>query len=367
MLMKHVLAVFTAAIVMALSSAAMSDDAALKDRTIGFVLTHKSFALWQSPDGKKECPNGVNVGPREQFKALYPDGGKFTETQLAREGEIMFPDTTPEPKLFFHEPVGKVGLGLNLDGKVDENDFVSEDGKVAGIDNQMYRVVGCTDNYRGPEGQARHFIQDYMRKFNYNRWLIEVTDVDDLTNDPDVTVSLYRGLDALTQDAAGNFTSGGTQRVDAKWGKEFMYKTKGKIEGGVLTTTPIDITFPESQSRGYPYNAVRDWRVQLNLTSEGAEGLMAGYLDLERWHHNLWQLWSSHHRSYGGEPVPSQYRSLRRNADAYPDPATGQNTHISAAWDVKFTQAFILHPDQTVADGNEEVTKQKGKSRAAQQ
>ena len=365
--MKHVLAVFTAAIVMALSSAAMSDDAALKDRTIGFVLTHKSFALWQSPDGKKECPNGVNVGPREQFKALYPDGGKFAETQLAREGEIMFPDTTPEPKLFFHEPVGKVGLGLNLDGKVDENDFVSEDGKVAGIDNQMYRVVGCTDNYRGPEGQARHFIQDYMRKFNYNRWLIEVTDVDDLTNDPDVTVSLYRGLDALTQDAAGNFTSGGTQRVDAKWGKEFMYKTKGKIEGGVLTTTPINITFPESQSRGYPYNAVRDWRVQLSLTSDGAEGLMAGYLDLERWHHNLWQLWSSHHRSYGGEPVPSQYRSLRRNADAYPDPATGQNTHISAAWDVKFTQAFILHPDQTVAGGNEEVTKPKGKSRAAQQ
>jgi hypothetical protein len=55
--------------------------------------------------------------------------------------------------------------------------------------------------------------------------------------------------------------------------------------------------------------------------------------------------------------VPSQYRSLRRNADAYPDPVTGQNTHISAAWAVKFAQAFIMHPDKQVAQnppaGNE--------------
>ncbi|MCC6913327.1 MAG: hypothetical protein IT566_06460 [Rhodospirillaceae bacterium] len=364
--MKHILVVSTAALIAGLAGTAAAEDGALKDRTIGFVLTHKSFALWQSPDGKTECPDGVNVGPREQFKALYPNGGKFAETQLARDGEIMFPDTTPEPKLFFHEPVSKVGIGLNLDGKVDDNDFVSEDGKETGIDNQMYRVVGCTDNYRGPEGQARHFIQDYMRKFNYNRWLIEVTDVDDLTNDPDVTVSLYRGLDALTQDAAGNFTSGGTQRIDAKWGKEFMYKTKGKIEGGVLTTAPVDITFPVSQSRGYPYNAVKDWRVRLSLTSDGADGLMAGYLDLERWHHNLWQLWSSHHRSYGGEPVPSQYRSLRRNADAYPDSVTGENTHISAAWAVKFAQAFILHPDPKVAEKSDDGVTSAGKSRAAQ-
>ncbi len=206
-----------------------------------------------------------------------------------------------------------------------------------------------------------------MRKFNYNRWLIEVTEVDDLTNDPDVIVSVYRGLDSLTQDAAGNFTSGGTQRVDGQWGREFMYKTKGKIEGGVLTSAPTDITFPESQSRGYPYNAVKDWRVRLSLTSDGAEGLMAGYLDLERWHHNLWQLWSSHHRSYGGEPVPSQYRPLRRNADAYPDPVTGQNTHISAAWAVKFAQAYIMHPEKTVAEQQAPASASAGRDRAAQQ
>ncbi len=332
-----------------ITGGAVADDGPIRDRTFGLVLTHKSFALWQSENGKTECPSGYNDGPREQFARLYPEGTerKFAETQLEREGENMFPGTGPEPKLPFYEPVSKVGLGLNLDGKVDDNDFTSPDGE-KGIDNQMYRVVGCTMNYRGPDGSARHFIQEYMQKFNYNRWLIEVKDVDDLTNDSEVTINIYRGLDDLTVDAAGNFTSGGTQRIDEKWGREFMYSTTGAIVNSVLISKPINITFPESQSRGFPFNSVRDWRIKISVTPEGAEGVMAGYLDVDRWHHNLWQIWSTHHRSYGNEPVPSQYRALIRNADAYPD-EKGQNTHISNAWAVRFSQAFIMHSAPSIA------------------
>ena len=40
------------------------------------------------------------------------------------------------------------------------------------------------------------------------------------------------------------------------------------------------------------------------------------------------------------------FRSMRRNADAYPDPTTGQNTAISMAWEIKFVQAFILHEER---------------------
>ena len=46
--------------------------------------------------------------------------------------------------------------------------------------------------------------------------------------------------------------------------------------------------------------------------------------------------------------MPSEYRSLRKNADAYPN-EKGENTAISGAWEVRFSQAFIMHPDQTVA------------------
>jgi hypothetical protein len=34
---------------------------------------------------------------------------------------------------------------------------------------------------------------------------------------------------------------------------------------------------------------------------------------------------------------------MRKLADAYPDPATGRNTAISAAVEMKFVQAYILH------------------------
>jgi len=328
---------------------AQAADSPLRDGTIGYVLTAKNVAIWQSPDGKVECPEGLNDGPREQFKTLYPEKSgvhyKFVETQLEREGQIWNPTTAPEPKLHFKEAQGTTAIGLNLDGKTGPHDFTSPDGE-QGIDNQMYRVLGCTGNYRGPDGSYRHFIQDYMRKFNYNRWLMELTHVDDLANDDDVDVTLYRGKDPLMVDALGGFITGSTQRVDFRWGKSFIYHLKGQIKNGVLTTAPADVTFPESQARGVPYLSVHGWRVKLNLKPESAEGLMAGYTDIERYYNSLGQNWSTHHRSYGAEPMTSEYRAMRKNADAYPDPKTGQNTAISMAWEIKFVQAFILHEKQ---------------------
>lgn len=330
-------------------ASAQAADSPLRNGTIGYVLTTKNVAIWQSADGKVECPEGINDGPREQFKTLYPpEEGvvyKFVDTQLEREGQIWNPTTDPEPKLHFKEAQGPTAIGLNLDGRVDPDDFTSPEGE-PGIDNQMFRVLGCVDNYRGPDGSYRHFIQDYMRKFNYNRFLMELTNVDDLTNDDDVTVTLYRGKDPLMVDTLGDFTPGSTHRIDFRWGKSFIYHLRGKIKDGVLTTEPADVTFPESQARGVPYLLVRDWRVKLKLTPESAEGLMAGYTDIERYYNSLGQNWSTHHRSYGAEPMPSEYRSMRKNADAYPDPETGHNTAISMAWEIKFVQAFILHEER---------------------
>ena len=328
---------------------AQAADSPLRGHTIGFVLTAKNVAIWQSPDGKVECPDGINDGPREQFKTLYPaESGvhyKFLETQLEREGQIWNPTTEPEPKLLFKEAQGTTAIGLNLDGKIGPNDFTGPDGE-QGIDNQMYRVLGCVGNYRGPDGSYRHFIQDYMRKFNYNRFLMELSNVDDLVNDDDVTVTLYRGKDPLMVDALGEFASGSTQRIDFRWGKSFVYQLRGKIQDGVLTTEPADVTFPESQARGVPYLSVRAWRVKLKLMPESAAGLMAGYTDIERYYNSLGQNWSTHHRSYGAEPMTSEYRAMRKHADGYPDPQTGQNTAISMAWEVKFVQAFILHEER---------------------
>ena len=134
-------------------------DEAFQDRKIGYTIVSKNFAIYQTPDGKSECPNGLNDGPREQFDKLYPRDKKhtFVGTQLEREGEVWLPDAAPEAHgLPFYEPQSKIAIGLDLDGKNDANDFKSPDGKIAGIDNQIYRVFGCVGNYRGPFPDRNH-------------------------------------------------------------------------------------------------------------------------------------------------------------------------------------------------------------------
>ena len=138
------------------AGAAMADDStgALRNHTISYVLTDRHWAVYVTPD-KKECPQGMNDGPREQFKILFPEDGtkrKLVDTQLAREGEIWHPRVTPEPYAF-KEPQGTVSMGLNLDGKVGPNDFTSPEGE-KGIDNQLYRVLGCVAHFRGQIGRA---------------------------------------------------------------------------------------------------------------------------------------------------------------------------------------------------------------------
>ena len=115
---------------------------AVKDGTIGYVLTNEHWGVYQGADLKTQCPEGLNDGPREQFKVLYPDNWEkrpLLGTQLARESAVWFPTTWKET-LPFHEGSGKIAIGMNLDGKVGPNDFISPDGE-PGIDNQLYRAI----------------------------------------------------------------------------------------------------------------------------------------------------------------------------------------------------------------------------------
>jgi len=313
--------------------------------TIGYVMTAKYLAVHATKE-RKECPTGFNIGPREQYDALYPKTGEkrtALATSLAREAEIWSPTTVPD-SFEFKQPQSQITYGLNLDGKVGPNDFTSPDG-VHGIDNQLYRVIGCTSSYRPPDGVNYHGVNSKMERLIYNRVLIEITGVDDLTNDNDVTLTTYRGLDGLPKDAVGQFASGGTQRVDGRWSKRFVQQFRGKIVNGVLTTEAKDLYLPEAYAQGNAsVSFTRDMRFELKLTPTGAEGLMAGYLDVDGYYYTLAQAWSTHHFATGQDSPASRYKVMRRLADAYPDPKTGQNMAISYALQVKFSQTFLRHP-----------------------
>ena len=337
------------AVMAAAATSAWAADTALQNGTIGYIITDLHWAGYKTPDAKAECPDGkVNPwGPREQFKVLYPDDGKRTvqDTHLAFEISSWFPDADTPDRFPFYEAQGKYSTGLNLDGKVGPNDFTTPDGE-PGVDNQLFRAIGCVENYRPPEGTTTFYANKAIMEERYNRMLIELTGVENLVNDSDVTVTMYRGLDELVADASGDrYVSGTTMRIDARWGGKFIQKFKGKIVDGTLITEPVPFgQIPWSSFSVPTVQKFHDMRFQLRLRPEAAVGYIGGYVDVETWYWQTMKSESTHHQSNGQTTLNSLYKILRKNADAYPDPATGRNTAISGSLEAKFVQAFIVHP-----------------------
>lgn len=326
-------------------------DDTVKSGTIAFALTSLRWATYLTPDGQVDCPDGVNSGPREQFAALFPDDGKpkaLAETQLQREVQNWFPTTAPD-YFEFREPRGPHAIGLNLDGKVGPEDFTSPQGE-PGIDNQLYRVLGCINSYRDAQGTNDSLNSLEIVTDGYNRLLVELNGVTSLENSDNVEVMLYRGLDLLYTTADGKgFLPGGSQRIDTRWGQKFIQRLHGKIVNGVLITEPSDVTFPWSVFALPTDEYLRGASLQLKLTSTAAEGLIGGYADIETWYFQLMASQSTHCQSYGQLASMSLYKAMRRLADGYPDPKTGANTAISSALRATFTQVNILPESKAAA------------------
>ncbi len=337
-------ALLAATAMMAAPGARAADDAAPEGRTIAYVVTNLSWAL-QSTSAMTECPHGLNEGVREQFKILFPDGAgarrRFVDTQLRRQVESYQPTTAPDA-LPFLEGEGPIAPGLDLDGVNGAEDFTSPEG-ARGIDNQMHRVLGCIANYRAPDGPIRFFEDEMVLRENYNRIIVQLTGVDSLADDPEVDVMIFRGRDNVLVDAGGlKALPGGTQRIDTRWGSRYIRHTRGRIENGVLSTEPVDLLYPWDAFYMPTDQFMWGARFRLALTPESAEGLVAGYTDVETWYMHMLRNWSAHYQSYGKSSGPSIYKAMRRLADGMRDPATGANRAISSALAARFTQVRVL-------------------------
>jgi hypothetical protein len=226
----------------------------------------------------------------------------------------------------------------------------------------LFRAIGCTRLFRFPDGSFAHFSEMWVRDLNVNRILVELTGVDSLVNDNDVTVTMYRGKDNLIMDAGSvNVVAGGSNRIDDRFSKRFVRRLKGKIENGVLITEPSDMSWAWSPWYSLPgYYDFKQARFRVTLAPNGqtAEGLVAGYADIDSFYKQFIRGWSTHHSSYGGLSQPSLHRELQRLADGVPGP-DGANTALSFSLQVRFTQIFIQHPEGQVASAP-------GESRPAQ-
>ncbi len=334
------------------AAAVSPGEQALKNRAISYVMTDSQWAVYQTPGGKDECPNGLSKwGPRERFKEMFPDRtpGKYSlkDTQIALEGSIWNPDTSPDTFEYILAG-GTTSYGANLDGKVGPNDFTSPEGE-KGIDNQLFRVIGCDDNMRGPNGTIYGVGGNYVRNVTFNRMIVELTNVDSLANDADVDVKITRGLDKLMTDSGGDrMLPGGTQRIDTRWAKKFTQTLKGKIVDGVLRTTPVPVLkMIDTRNRTPIEDLFRDGVLVLKVSSDYAEGVAAGYVDINRFYFNFNKEFNTFVQAYGRTDAHGMYKKMKELADAYPG-KDGKNTAISGAVLMKFAQAFVEYPAKQV-------------------
>lgn len=341
-------------------SDASAQAASPPNRTIGLVLTSLFTAIYETRY-MDECPEGLAVGndelwlqtmtPAERERATA--GGTKNHIDRKYQAEVRGPhgeDSCWYPELLRDPPLrtvqGTTAYGFNLDGTTDghatpkscaHQKFVGLDGE-PGIDNQIYRVVGCIKGFRH-DGYVETTAQTERINTSRGITLIEVSDVDDARNDPDVKVAFYRPKDQLLKDSAANVLPFASYAIDPTYA-EF---THGKIVDGVLSTDPVDVHLPFQGDIVISELDLRDMRLRLELAADGsgATGLMGGYYNWSTWWDFIRKIQLT---STSIHSCPALYDASRKLADGYPDPKTGECTAISTAYRVAFLPAFIIHP-----------------------
>jgi len=161
----------------------------------------------------------------------------------------------------------------------------------------------------------------------------------DPRNSDNVTITIDRATDHLSRDSAGDVRSDMTYHIDPD--RRSHNVLHGHIADGVLYTEPADIRILADPYLIPEYRWTRA-RLKLKLNDDGSvKGILGGYHD---WNALYWAYasggWVDEHAV--SLDIPAYWYSLKRNADADPDPQTGENRSISTAFEVEAVPAFVL-------------------------
>ncbi len=336
--------------------------------TLAFVVHEWNTAVYEGRF-TDECPEGLNRGNDEfWWRGLSKkDRAKFTNNGLIQlqnraglamkrgangEDVCLNPQSLNRDDPPFRIIEGKIGYGANLDGTSDghatakscaHKKFTTPEG-VAGIDNEMYRLVGCTYGWR-KAGIMDLLGNETRVSSGLGMILIEITGVTDPRNSDDVTVSFYRSTDQFTLDSVGLPLSYSSYRIDMSDGKpRYGDSVKGTIKNGVLETQRGDVRLPFYGNYNFLHPTIKDMGLKLEIAADGrtASGMITGYHDVEQFMY--WVLGQGIGLELAHFSCPAMYVAAKKLADGYPDPKTGECTMISSAFKINTTAAFAVHP-----------------------
>ena len=344
--------------------------AALETRT--YVVSWFSQAV-SNADG--DCAGGVNPNVGTQYEKNLVALGKTPEEAkdimrrwlMGKDGGVLYdlmnergridgvpvngyahPAAVIDPKL--NSVTGKTAYGFDLDGKgaEDPDGFLEPDTGESGIDNQLFRALGCSRAFRGTKRAPGAFwawvwitVKDTMPA-----WLMSVSG-ENLNKDGPVTIVFDRALEYAKSNPNGETRPFMTYRVDAdpRSHNEF----RGEIKNGVLSVIE-PAGFSMLQSTMYvPEINLRDTHLRMNMHADGSiEGFIGGYQSWRDIYFGLAWGGTAAEVTVTGE-LPGLFYLLKRNADASPDPQTGENRDISAVYRLEAIPAFHVKTERQQA------------------
>jgi hypothetical protein len=252
-----------------------------------------------------------------------------------------------------------LGWGLDLDGDKGkgaagadgcaQQDFTSPTGE-KGIDNQEYRALGCTLEWRGKDGMPSDISLGSRQFHTSGEWtqVILLKGVDSLQDDDDVEVIYANTADRPFVDGKGNFLRGATFTVNEE-GARHRNVLRGKIVKGVLTTETQDIKLAETWGQGGARDIrgnrgtldFRKGRLRLAFQPDGSlQGFVGGYKPLFEVI-SATTLGGAGTALVAGIDCSSYLATARKLADGLRNPKTGQCEGISSAMQVSAVPAFV--------------------------
>jgi hypothetical protein len=320
-----------------------------------------------SQDG--DCPGGVNPDVGQQYpknlavlgkskaeidhlmRAWQEGGieaGELTDLMNNRgriDGKPVnayaHPEAVVDPK--FKTVTSKYAYGFDLDGKQTAEDFQEPETKQAGIDNQLFRALGCIQPFRGTmANRPTYWTWSWtMMKDSMPAWLITLTG-DDLDRDGDVTITFDRAMEHQQFNSNGEPRAHVTFRADSDPRSHHVFA--GQIKDGVISITkPANLRLLKDPL-SYPELNLANAHLRLKVKPDGSlDGILAGYQPWREIYFAFAQGGFNAETSITGDLVGIYYL-LKRTADGDPDPSSGQNRSISVSYRVEAVPAFVVQP-----------------------
>ncbi|MEO6092073.1 MAG: hypothetical protein ABIT04_09720 [Novosphingobium sp.] len=335
--------------------------------TMGFVVTE-----FVSPivPGQDACPHGTAPRLRELYLRSLPEAEqarlrlKENELELTKGWHGYAFDgkganVCSQPDMFNRSPFPAVesrnGMGLDLDGGATDADTCAHDNFQSpagerGIDNQEYRALGCTLEWRGADGNGGDTLRGMKQFFVSGEWtqVLLLKGVDSLTRDDDVEVIYANTPDRPVIDTKDNWLPG-TSFTISDTGARHRNVLHGRIVDGVLTTDPADIRLAQTWGQGVPRDirgarSTYDYqkgRLRLEFQPDGGlRGYIGGYRDV----YNViisTMLGGEGSALSAGIDCSATLATLKKYADGIRDPKSGKCTAVSSAMRMTAIPAFV--------------------------